>query len=70
MITWVRSDREFEQIRRYIENNPVRAGLVQDACTYRWSSTGWQPGGRPADEASAPLNDDFCKDLVRSDLMR
>jgi putative transposase len=41
----VRSDREFEQIRRYIENNPVRAGLVQEACLYRWSGAGWQPGG-------------------------
>ena len=40
----VRSDREFDQVRRYIENNPVRAGLVQEACEYRWSSAGWQPG--------------------------
>ncbi len=37
----VRDDREFEQIRRYIENNPVRAGLVRQACQYRWSSAGW-----------------------------
>ncbi len=50
----VRSDREFEQIRQYIENNPVRAGLVQEARRYRWSSAGWQPGGCPADVASAP----------------
>jgi putative DNA methylase len=50
----VRHDREFEQIRRYIENNPVRAGLVQEASQYRWSSARWQPGGCPADEASAP----------------
>lgn len=31
----VRNDREFNQIRRYIEDNPVRAGLVQEACEYR-----------------------------------
>ena len=48
----VRNDREFNQIRRYIENNPVRAGLVQEACEYRWSSAGWQPGGCHADAAS------------------
>lgn len=50
----VRSDREFEQIRRYIENNPVRAGLAQEACMYRWSSAGWQPGGCRADEGVRP----------------
>jgi putative transposase len=38
----VRDGREFEQIRRYIENNPVSAGLVQDASDYRWM---W--GGTP-----------------------
>ena len=50
----VRQDREFERIRFYIESNPVRAGLVQEACQYRWSSAGWATGGSPADEASAP----------------
>ena len=50
----VRNDREFEQIRRYIENNPVRAGLVQEASEYRWSSAGWQPGGCPADAGVRP----------------
>ncbi len=34
----VRDQREFERIRRYIENNPVRAGLVKEASEYRWSS--------------------------------
>ena len=53
----VRHDREFEQIRRYIENNPVRAGLVQEASAYRWSSAGWQPGGCQADAGVRPTSD-------------
>ncbi len=35
---WVRDERERERIVRYIENNPVKAGLVQRAEDYRWSS--------------------------------
>jgi REP element-mobilizing transposase RayT len=50
----VRSDREFAQIRRYIENNPVRAGLVQQASDYRWSSAGRHPWGCRADAGVHP----------------
>jgi putative transposase len=53
----VRQQREFETIRRYIEENPVRAGLVHQASEYRWSSAGWSTRGSPADQGSAPLND-------------
>jgi len=35
---WVRDDREFERIVAYIENNPVKAGLVSRPEDYRWSS--------------------------------
>jgi REP element-mobilizing transposase RayT len=35
---WVRSEMESERIRRYIEENPVRAGLVARAEDYPWSS--------------------------------
>ena len=35
---WVREDREFQSIERYIEENPVRAGLARSAEEYRWSS--------------------------------
>ena len=35
---WVRNDREMEQISAYIENNPVKAGLVDCPTKYRWSS--------------------------------
>jgi REP element-mobilizing transposase RayT len=34
---WTR-DEEFERVRRYIEHNPVRAGLVGRPEDYRWSS--------------------------------
>jgi putative transposase len=34
----IRSDEEFARIRRYIENNPVRAGLVAAPEDFEWSS--------------------------------
>ncbi len=34
----VRSDGEFQQIRRYIEWNPVKAGLVAEPTEFPWSS--------------------------------
>ncbi len=37
---WVRDDKERERIAKYIENNPVRAGLVARAEDYVWSSAG------------------------------
>jgi hypothetical protein len=40
----VRNGQEFKKIRMYIEENPVRAGLVSDASEYRWSSAGWTAG--------------------------
>jgi REP element-mobilizing transposase RayT len=39
---WVRNDREFERIARFIEENPVSAGLVNAAALWPWSSAGWQ----------------------------
>ena len=35
---WVRDQAEFERIRLYIENNPVKAGLVNAPERYPWSS--------------------------------
>ena len=40
---FVRNDEELRRIQRYIENNPVTAGLVSKAEDYVWSSA-----GRPA----------------------
>lgn len=51
---WVRSEREFKSIVRYIERNPVRAGLVQSVEEWQWSSAfekyrDWQVGDLPHD---------------------
>jgi hypothetical protein len=35
---WVRSDEEFQKIKRYIEENSVTAGLVMSAEDFRGSS--------------------------------
>jgi putative transposase len=50
----MRHEREFEKIRNYIEENPVRAGLVREASEFRWSSAGWATGGSPADQGVRP----------------
>jgi REP element-mobilizing transposase RayT len=52
----VRHEQEFEKIRSYIEENPVRAGLVRQASEYRWSSAGWATGGSPADQGVRPIS--------------
>ncbi|MDP8980695.1 MAG: transposase [Acidobacteriota bacterium] len=49
----VRDGQEFLRIQRYIEWNPVRAGLVSEPCDYPWSSVeaaggaACGPGGPP-----------------------
>ena len=53
----VRDDREFGKIQVYIEENPVRAGLVRQASEYRWSSAGGATGGSPADQGVRPTID-------------
>jgi len=50
----VRNGAEFDKIRSYIEQNPVRAGLVSVACDYKWSSAVGATGGRPRTMGSAP----------------
>jgi hypothetical protein len=50
----VRNEREFERIRSYIEENPVRAGLVTEAGEFRWSSAGWPARGPAADRGVRP----------------
>jgi hypothetical protein len=52
----VRHMPEFERVRNYIEENPVRAGLAGQASDYRWSSAGGATGGRPRTRGSAPLD--------------
>lgn len=41
----VQNDRHFLVACRYVERNPARAGLVQDATTWRWSSA-WRGESR------------------------
>jgi putative transposase len=50
----VRHEREFDKIKNYIEENPVRAGLVTEASEYHWSSAALATRGSPADQGSAP----------------
>jgi putative transposase len=42
---WVRDAREWNRIVAYIENNPVKAGLVSQPEKYRWSSAAGQAPG-------------------------
>jgi len=55
----VRSELEFARIRSYIEENPVKAGLVSEASLYPWSSAagrligGCGKIGRPTVEQSS-----------------
>jgi len=44
---WIRNDEEKARIRRYIRNNPVKAGLCRTAEEWRWGSAwaGWKAGG-------------------------
>jgi REP element-mobilizing transposase RayT len=45
----VRKEAELERIVRYVEQNPVAAGLVANSRDWLWSSAGWQA------KAPAPL---------------
>jgi putative transposase len=51
----VRSDCEFDRIRRYIETNPLRAGLIYEGGEYKWSSAAGNQGVTVRTRASAPL---------------
>ncbi len=49
---WVRDEAEWNRIARYIENNPVRAGLVSVPQAYRWSSAFEEPSGATSGDAA------------------
>jgi putative transposase len=53
----VRDSEEFEKIRGYIEENPVRAALVSRAIDYRWSSSGWDDQGVGRGPGRPPTSD-------------
>jgi REP element-mobilizing transposase RayT len=37
---WIRTKEELRDLIFYVENNPVKAGLVGEACRWPWSSAG------------------------------
>jgi type I restriction enzyme R subunit/putative DNA methylase len=41
---WARNDAEWQRMAAYMEENPVKAGLVACASAYRWSSA-WNVAG-------------------------
>jgi REP element-mobilizing transposase RayT len=43
---WIRGPEERNRIIRYVEENPVAAGLVETAEQWRWSSA-WKPDIKP-----------------------
>jgi type I restriction enzyme R subunit/putative DNA methylase len=51
---WVRNRDEFERIARYIENNPVKAGLVKVPEEYPWSSASVEKSLDAARKVRAP----------------
>jgi REP element-mobilizing transposase RayT len=51
---WVRNPAEFSRIRNYIENNPVKAGLVDSPELYRWSSASVEKSLDAARKVRAP----------------
>jgi putative DNA methylase len=42
---WVRTAGELQALIEYVENNPVKAGLVGSKEQWRWSSAGWKADG-------------------------
>ncbi len=51
---WVRNEAEFLRIRAYIENNPVKAGLVRTPEEYLWYSAGVEKSLDAARKVRAP----------------
>jgi REP element-mobilizing transposase RayT len=42
---YIRDEAHFQKAVRYIENNPVKAGLVKEPKAWAWSSAKWRPEG-------------------------
>jgi len=53
----IQTDGHLVKVLRYVERNPVRAGLVASSRDWRWSSVSerWPPGERPELLAEAPV---------------
>jgi len=64
----VRNAEEFRRIADYIEENPVRAGLVSERIQYAWSSAFVPAGGPAADAGDRPTSTDARSEPVSADL--
>jgi REP element-mobilizing transposase RayT len=53
---WIRDEGEFEKVKRYIERNPVVAGLAKMESDWIWSSA-WQGGHEEQAEACATVKE-------------
>ena len=62
---WVRDEKEWERIAAYIENDPVKAGLVTRAEDYRWSSAGER--GRSAETSLGAADTSVRATLISPD---
>ena len=54
---WVRSTQELQDLIEYVENNPVKAGLVKAKEQWLWSSAGWVAGDESV-TGDATMTDD------------
>ena len=54
---WIRSAEELEYLIEYVEDNPLKAGLVEAKEQWRWSSAGWVTG-------AAGLTDDTNRSSI------
>lgn len=52
---WIRTETELNRIIRYVERNPVGAGLVDKIEDWPWSSAGDRHAGRQPARPTAPL---------------
>ncbi len=54
---WIRDKKEFEKVKKYIERNPVTAGLVKEESEWPWSSAfGIDCGGSVAQTSVCALD--------------
>ena len=61
---WVGSPSEFQNIRMYIEANPVKAGLVRHPQDYPWSSAGVERSLDAARRSACATLGYFCNELM------
>ena len=44
---WIRCEQELQELIEYVETNPVKAGMVQVAAQWPWSSAGGRQTTKP-----------------------